>query len=144
MVMVSQETTHRLRRHAGLVGTDEEMQPAPSVSGCLGSKDVSSECLEVAIADLLDVIALLNLELNGATPSQSTQVVQGIPRDVAYAVAEIINLLRQHAGSDAVETKVSLTDAAWVVETGWLAVLAGDIDDLRTHLADERAMRRDS
>lgn len=144
MVMVSLETTQRLRRHAGFNSTEDERQPIPSVSWCLGSKDVSSERLEIAMADLVDVVALLNLELNGPTPSQSTHVVQDIPRDVAYAVAEIINLLRQHARCDAVETKATLTDSAWVVETAWLAVLAGDIDDLRTHLADEQTMRPNS
>ena len=96
------------------------------------------------MADLVDVVALLNLELNGSTPSQSTHVVQDIPRDVAYAVVVIINQLRQHACCEVVETKTSLTDAAWVIETAWLAVLAGDIDDLQTHLAEEQAMRRDS
>lgn len=144
MVMVSVDTTHRLRRHAGFGGTEDKLQPALSVSWCLGSKDVSSERLEIAMADLVEVVALLNLEVNGSTPSQFTHVVQDIPRDVAYAVAVIINQLRQHACCEAVEIKTILTNAAWVVETAWLAILAGDIDDLQTHLAEERAMRRDS
>jgi len=144
MVMVSVDTTHRLRRHAGFGGAEDELHPALSVSWCLGSKDVSSERLEIAMADLVEVVALLNLEVNGSTPSQFTHGVQDIPRDVAYAVAVIINQLRQRACYGAVEIKTSLTNAAWVVETAWLAILAGDIDDLQTHLAEERAMRRDS
>jgi len=31
--------------------------------------------------------------------------------------------------------------SAWMVETAWLAILAGDIDDLREHIALEDAVR---
>jgi hypothetical protein len=32
-------------------------------------------------------------------------------------------------------------EEAWVVDTGWLAVLAGDIDDIVEHIELERTMR---
>jgi hypothetical protein len=61
---------------------------------------------------------------------------------VVYAVAEITSLLRKHApfstGTDATQ---GLARATWLVETAWLAVLAGDIDDLHAHLSEEEAMR---
>lgn len=31
--------------------------------------------------------------------------------------------------------------AAWLAETAWLAVLAGDIDDLHQHLVEEEGSR---
>jgi hypothetical protein len=34
-----------------------------------------------------------------------------------------------------------MSDAAWAIETSWRAVLAGDIDDLQQHVAEERAAR---
>jgi hypothetical protein len=55
-----------------------------------------------------------------------------IPRQLAYAVAEITRMPREDAAS---------TDAAWTVEIAWNAVLAGDIDDLHQHLQHERAAR---
>ena len=38
--LMSVETTHRLRCHAGFGGTEDELQRAPSVSWCLGLRIV--------------------------------------------------------------------------------------------------------
>jgi hypothetical protein len=51
---------------------------------------------------------------------------------VAYSVAEVARMLRE----------ASADREAWQVETGWLAVLAGDIDDVGQHVAEEEAACR--
>jgi hypothetical protein len=51
-------------------------------------------------------------------------------------------MLRDAAqSSSAPRARHDRSDAAWSIETAWLAVLAGDIDDLHQHVAAERAMR---
>jgi hypothetical protein len=138
---VSGATTLRLRWHAGLESNKGE-QHGFSVSECVGSASRSGEYLEKAVADLLDAMTLLNTELNGTTPSVTIEATAEIPRELAYAVAEITSVLRQQApyanGTDAPQ---DIARSAWLVETAWLAILAGDIDDLCVHLAEEEAMR---
>ncbi|MFL6029303.1 MAG: hypothetical protein ACJ74D_04655 [Gaiellaceae bacterium] len=74
----------------------------------------------------------LNHELNGATPSSSTpRDAPLIPSSVAYAVAEAIRMLSEYPD----------LRNAWRVETAWLAVLAGDIDDVEVHVRDEYRAR---
>ena len=77
------------------------------------------------------MLETLNLELNGDVPSEGVgDTPRLIPADAAYAVGEVSRMLR-----DDPETP----RAAWLVETAWLAALAGDIDDLRQHVSDEEA-----
>jgi hypothetical protein len=141
MTMVSAATTHRLRWHAGLE-SKTGAEPDYSVAECVGPPGLLGEHLEKAVADLIDAMALLNTELNGTTPSETIGAAGEIPVEVAYAVAEINRLLRKLAPF-AISTDATrgLARAAWLVETAWLAVLAGDIDDLRAHLSEEEAMR---
>ena len=62
------------------------------------------------------------------TPSATIKGATLLPRSVAYAVAEIIRMLRYESQS---------SEGARMVETSWSAVLAGDIDSLDEHLNDE-------
>jgi hypothetical protein len=39
------------------------------------------------------------------------------------------------------EERRRAVDAAWSIETAWLGILAGDIDDLEEHVIEERTMR---
>jgi hypothetical protein len=138
---VSFATTFRLRWHAGLESNKGE-QHGFSVSECVGSASRSGEHLGKAVADLLDAMTSLNIELNGTTPSETIGGAGDIPGEVAYAVAEITSLLRQQAPyATGTHAPQDIARSAWLVETAWLAVLAGDIDDLCVHLAEEEAMR---
>jgi hypothetical protein len=83
----------------------------------------------------------LNRELNGEIPSESTGSADVVPTDVAYAVAEVTRMLRDYADKGgALHPSTGLREA-WLIETAWLAVLAGDIDDLQQHLNKEEATR---
>ena len=122
--MVSDETSRRLRIHAGLDHPRETS--TPTVASCTGFGSARRADLDAAVQDFIDVLETLNLELNGDVPSEGV----GDTPDAAYAVGEVSRMLR-----DDPETP----RAAWLVETAWLAALAGDIDDLRQHVSDEEA-----
>jgi hypothetical protein len=80
----------------------------------------------------MEVLQALNHELNG--PQPSTQVsgkAESIPRSAAYAVAEVARMLGDAAH----------VIHAWEVDTAWLGVLAGDVDDLRRHVTEEHEAR---
>jgi hypothetical protein len=117
----------RIKRHAGLVTDDGD---APTVAAAMARADAAE--IDTATEDLLDALAVFNHELNGVVPSAGgDEQHDAVPRDLAYAVGEAARMLRD-AGA---------TRRAWELDTAWLAVLAGDIDDLKGHVALERASR---
>jgi hypothetical protein len=124
-----EETTSRLRWHAGLDQTADV--PGPLIVDCTGTEG-TPERLDEALADVLSTLARLNHELNGPVPSASIDGTDHISRLLAYAITEIVRLLREDPVS---------SETAWAVETAWGAVLADDIDDLEQHLRDEGAAR---
>jgi hypothetical protein len=88
------------------------------------------------------MMAVLNLELNGVRPSDGLVDEEGIPRSLAYAISEVIGMLRGCAERrEGGEERRILERFAWRAETAWSAVLAGDIDDLHQHLEDTERMR---
>jgi hypothetical protein len=67
-----------------------------------------------------------------------------LPSTLVYAITEVIRMSRdKQEGATNESERETLARAAWRAETGWSAVLAGDIDDIRTHLLEEEAMRLD-
>lgn len=80
----------------------------------------------------MSTFQVLNVELNGDKPSESTNVASVVPREVPYAIAEIARALRV----------ADRPDAAWLVDIAWLGVLAGDTDDIEGQVADEWRGRR--
>lgn len=134
----SDEVAERLRRHAGL---EDVTQPTNySVSSSIRWDGAVDSNLHAALADVIDVLAQLNLELNGERPSNSVEGASSIRRDVVYAVAEIVRLLRDARGSG--DQIVVISDGVWSIETAWRAILAGDIDDIHEHLVEEQRARR--
>jgi hypothetical protein len=119
--------SERIVWHAGL-SADGGLAPG-SVSAATSSGDQAA--IEAATTDSLRALDDYNRDLNGPVPSSSIGGSGMVPRDVAYAVAEVARMLRD-SGAD---------QSAWRVESAWLAVLAGDIDDVREHLAQEEAAR---
>jgi hypothetical protein len=85
------------------------------------------------VSDFLALLDVLNHELNGAEPSAAESgKAETISTSVAYSIGEVARMLREAAADR----------EAWQVETSWLAVLAGDVDDVRQHVAEEGAARR--
>jgi len=119
--------TERIRRHAGLGGPS--LVP-DTVSAA--TSDGNPADIDAAASDFVAALDDYNRDLNEPVPSSSTKSGSAsVPRDVAYAVGEVTRMLRE-SGADR---------SAWRVETAWLAVLAGDIDNLGDHLAAEEAAR---
>lgn len=136
---IDEQISRRLRWHAGLA--DEPPSAAgPSVSSCIDWAGKVDQHIQAAAADFLEALSAFNFELNGPRPSDSTTGSDSVPRDVAYAVAEVVRILRGVAGTGT--GPEAATEAAWTIETGWRAILAGDIDDIRQHVAEERRARK--
>jgi hypothetical protein len=135
---VSDELSQRLRWHAGL----EEAPDAsgPSISSCIEWDGRVDANLERSVADFIAALSQLNVELNGKRPSQAGARATHISREVVYAVAEVVRLLRDVAGQG--DQSAVASDAAWSIETAWRAVLDGDIDDIDEHVAEESRARR--
>jgi hypothetical protein len=112
----------------------------PSIAECLSAGGSEDE-LEHSLADLLAGLEALNHDLNGVVPSESPSAADTIPLDVVYAVTEVLAQLRAHANAATSGRASALSRALWRAETAWRAVLAGDIDDLNEHLAEEETMR---
>ena len=138
--MESGEIARRLRWHAGL-GDEADITGIPSIAECTWSGGGRSERVTDAADDFLAALSELNRELNGPVPSEAKGGSRDIPRAAAYAVAEVIRMLRDAESLAAVPERQRMSDAAWAIETSWRAVLAGDIDDLQQHVAEERAAR---
>jgi hypothetical protein len=128
VTMGNPDTTRRLRWHAGLIDLPDS--EAPTVAGCTWPTGERSPKLGGAVADFIGALQALNHELNGIVPSNSMSGADTVSRGAAYAVAEVIRMLEENGEAQ---------HERWMVETAWLAVLAGDIDDLDEHIAQLEA-----
>jgi hypothetical protein len=126
--MTADTTVRRLRRHAGLDQAEESSPPTVAAA----TAETSLIGLEAAVSDFVDALEALNHELNGPEPSTAvSEKAEAVAVETAYAVAEVARMLRE-AGAER---------EAWAVDTAWLAILAGDIDDVRQHVTEEKATR---
>lgn len=96
----------------------------------------ANERLADAVEDVIDALSELNFQSNGSVPSESLVGVDAFPRSLIYAITEILRMLRELSSDrpDAVR-------AESLIAMAWSAILAGDIDDLKRHLADEERAR---
>jgi len=117
------ETLKTIRSHAGL---------GEAVNDGVSDAIARGVGVEEALRDFLAAMQRLNIELNGQVPSSTIGEDNALlPSALVYAVGEVARMLRE-ARRDA---------DAWAVDTAWLALLAGDIDDVAGHVAEERAAR---
>jgi hypothetical protein len=141
MTEISPETERRLQWHAGFAEIEDAS--AKSISACTWPANNLGSELEHAVRDFLMVLEDLNHELNGEVPSETASRSETIPTRIAYAVAEVIRQLRDYGDKQGNSIRVGTgSREAWLVETAWLAVLAGDIDDVLEHVEGEEAARR--
>lgn len=130
--MLSQQTLERLRWHVAPYEERERaiIEGVPSIAAATASDAPANE-VATAIADVFDTLAVLNHELNGPTPSENTDPVVLLPRQLVYAMTEIIQMLRECCAEG----------AARRIETAWQAILAGGIDDISEHVRLEEEWR---
>jgi hypothetical protein len=125
---MSESASDLIKRHAGI--GDSATNNARTVSAATERGDADG--IDAAAVDLVTALAEFNHELNGPSPSAETGAPSDrVERQVVYAIAESLRMLGE---ADAVQR-------AEDVESAWLAVLAGDIDDVAEHVAIERRMR---
>jgi hypothetical protein len=130
--MIQPETNTRIRYHAGLQQALD--LDVPSLAELLWKKLPADE----SVRDVIHTLQILNTELNGEIPSESSQREQNIPRSVVYGVSEIIRLTRNAAERlQDVKRIEALLQFARSIEIGWSAVLAGDIDNIMLHITEE-------
>jgi hypothetical protein len=86
--MITKKTLSRLRGHAGLDELAD--QTVPSIASCTCPASALHGSLNEAAADAIDALSELNREVNGVVPSESCSRDSQLPRDLAYAVAEIL------------------------------------------------------
>lgn len=133
--MIADTTISRLLWHAGLDGRETD---APSIASNTWPRENLSPAFHEAVVDCLCTLATLNRELNGDIPSRTTVCVEDVPRNLVYAVTEIVRMIRdcqEHAQGQSGEAVFA--QAARRIETAWLAVLAGDIDNILEHVDQE-------
>jgi hypothetical protein len=137
--MINPELVGRLRWHAGFRDYEEG---GASIAACTWSSGADRPSdLDAAVHDVVETLGRLNLELNGPVPSEC-KGLSDLPRDLVYAIAEIDRMLRSYGvGVSDGARRAQAAKATWLIETAWRAVLAGDIDDLRQHLAEESVTR---
>ena len=123
--MITSETFELIRSHAGLNVRDPD---GSFVSDAL----LLGKPVDTPVASLVDAFQRMNIEINGRKPSETVGDDNfQLPVHLVYAVAEVVRMLRDE-GFD---------EHAWAVDTAWLAVLAGDVDDVPDHVAMERLAR---
>jgi hypothetical protein len=68
---------------------------------------------------------------------------EGVPLDVSYAVSEMLDtLLRLGLSETGSQERQDAFLLAWRIACAWEAVLAGDIEDLKSHVDHEEAAWR--
>ena len=133
---ITSSVLSRLRWHAGL--EERSGQPVPSIAECTWPGNGLKARLAESVNDVIDALSEINHQLNGPVPSRSTIADANVPRQLVYAISEILRFLRKfRETSEATAEQRSATRFEREIEIAWSAVLSGDIDDLRQHISEE-------
>lgn len=135
--MITDRTISRLRWHAGLDETGKT-DGLSSIASNTWPKGRLTPNFQKAVTDCLDTLVILNREINGDVPSSSSVWAKDLPRSLVYAMTEITRMIRnsQEQAQDQNDAN-ALSRAVKQLETAWSAVLAGDIDNILEHIAQE-------
>jgi len=134
--MIEPSTPTRILYHAGL-GEDASAN-VPSISEVARNNGP----LSTSLNDLLDTLEQLNLEVNGNDPTDIESGQSSFPRQLVYAVHELICELRRAPRKDSQsQSREERNAAAWTLEIAWTAILAGDIENIRQHIQQEEWAR---
>jgi hypothetical protein len=138
---MTDDKVSRLKWHAGL---QTDGPPGfPSIAECTWLPNKKSGLLEVAVADVLDQLEQINIELNGPIPSRSVNKVDSIPRQLASAIDQIARLLSDAKRKSVVPSEQEKFGAmAGQISLAWSGVLAGDIDSILDYVRDEEWARQ--
>lgn len=135
------EILSRLNWHAGV--QKEGPAGVPSISECSWLPNKKTASIDAAVSDVVAVLARVNVELNGAKPSTSTEKRSELPRQLVAAIERIRTML----GGAAMRANDPAEAAKFVrmekrIAAGWDGILAGDIDDLIEYIDQQEWARQ--
>lgn len=137
--MIHLNTINKICYHAGIYES-LDFKVSPIVDLLWKRQDLNE-----AVKDILNIFQMLNIELNSEVPSEDCVGEEHIPRRLVYAVGEILLITRLAAEKAATnDLRYEVMRAARQIEIGWLAVMAGDIDDIVEHIILEERAREAS
>ena len=98
--------------------------------------------------DIIDCLEVVNKHWNGAVPSETIDSTKETERHLVYALSQIIHECWQYFREwqelqqfePLVLQQLSLT--VWEISCAWIAVLAGDIDEIAEDVEHERMVRK--
>jgi len=129
----------RLKQHSGLPTSDGEI-PGDTLAEYLYRIQRGGQALILKniVAEIIDCLEILNQQINQETGVNAPP----IERQLAYAVSGIVSSCLDKA-MELQQTNVkcaiaaNLLCAAWCVQCAWDALLAGDIENLPSHVEGE-------
>lgn len=134
-----------IRWHAGLL---YDIEPALASEQVALSEAIwrvkrgESIDLMPSVAHLMGELQKANLFINGPVPSETIRPDTDVPRQLAYAVSNLITQCIELAASEKRSTNPKEFVAwAWKLSCAWDGVLAGDIDDVVEHAEVEASAR---
>jgi hypothetical protein len=137
------EACLRLANHGNLPSAGPEAESLGYALWLLRRGDESAAArFPVLYEDVVDCLEVVNIELNGEVPSETpnTRKQMAIDRWLAYSIVGILGLHLEalpettHVSDGGRERVLRLLRE---ITIAWDAVLAGDIDSLREHIALE-------
>jgi hypothetical protein len=133
-----------LRWHAGLddISMPVSVPKTHSLAQCTSVQTIDVARLRASVDDVVDVLSRINHEINGSVPSEASEGDTNLPRTLVYAITEILDLLNKSSRfQNKTEDKQLVNHLKRTIEIGWSAVLAGDIDDIKGHIAMEERIQ---
>ena len=135
----------RLQQHAGLPMPDEEM-PDDTLAEFIfqvqrGGKVPS---LDSITTDIIDCLDRLNRQVNPEpeTPTECSPIDGQLVYAVSGIVWECLDKALELRRTDATSTIASdLLSVAWRVQCAWDAFVAGDVENLQSHVLSELEAR---
>lgn len=138
--MIEIATMARILRHAGL--ESESTGESPTIATSTWPRGLATSDFRNAVSDCLGALEKLNHELNGEIPTSGSAHLADIPRSLVYSMSEIFRMIRecQESAVDP-ETEQLFGLELRRLESGWSAVLAGDVDDILWHVEQQESFR---
>lgn len=140
------EALMRLLQHAGLPETGKDM-PTDTLAEFIFQVQRGGCCpdLQIIIADVIDCLDSLNRQLNYDVVAEESQR-RSIDRQVVYAASGMVlacldSALAIRRADPQSAMAIKLLGAAWRIQCAWEALVAGDIENLVTHVAAEQEVR---
>jgi hypothetical protein len=131
------EALQRLRNHANLPGSGPDNESLGLAVWYISRERPTLEVLARLFDDVVQCLECVNLALNGPVPSETPNSHKQLHVDrwLAYAVASLLDILikslNRDLGPQQYDIILSMTKS---VSIAWTCVLAGDVDQLATHV----------